>query len=70
MTRKDYIKFADALKERRRTLNPYSGDQTYYEDVSYNVALDDIADDMCRIFAADNGNFDRSRFLTAAGVQE
>lgn len=69
MTRKDYIKFAKSLRDLRRTISGYDGDINYHENIAYNTALDDMASDMCKIFSADNGNFDHNRFLTAAGVQ-
>ena len=66
MTRKDYIKFAELLRELRPTVNPEASDEAY----ATILTLDEVAKGMCRIFAQDNGNFDRNRFLTAAGVQE
>lgn len=48
-------------------LSPY--DPQYDKDVAYNDALDAVAEDLCSIFAEDNGAFDRNKFLTAAGVR-
>lgn len=60
MTRKDYIKLADLLKENRQAWNQSS--------VALE-AIDDIERGLCVILAEDNSNFDRQRFIDAAGGQ-
>ena len=57
MTKKDYMKFAEMLKNQRII---HGGDKLTLKQVSYGIAY---------IFAADNPNFDRSRFLIACGVE-
>lgn len=67
MTRKHFIKVAKILKDNRR---PIVSGEDNKETLAFNEALNMVADDMCRLFKQDNSNFDRDRFLTAAGVQE
>lgn len=57
MTRKDYIKLADLLKENRQAWNQFS--------IALE-AIDDIERGLCVILAEDNPNFDRQRFIDAA----
>lgn len=57
MTRKDYIKLADLLKENREA---WDRSPTAVE------AIDDIERGLCVILAEDNPNFDRQRFIDAA----
>ena len=59
MTKKDYIKFAAMFKGMR------SDCASYLAEEMVNIACDQTAN----IFAADNPNFDRARFLKACGVE-
>jgi hypothetical protein len=66
MTRKDYVRFAAMLKQQRITaMKPEYSEQHDH----YHKWFDGIAFDMCKIFANDNPNFDRARFLKACGVE-
>ena len=56
MTRKDYVKFAAMLKQQRIIRG---ADKLQLSRVIHATAY---------IFADDNPNFDRARFLTACGV--
>jgi hypothetical protein len=70
MTRKDYVKFAAMLKDQRQaaidcnSLKP--GADTMLKIGTLNTTVFSMAD----IFAADNPNFDRDRFLQACGVNK
>jgi hypothetical protein len=59
MTRKDYVRFAEMFKDMLADC----------ESNASNAAIDETAKRSANIFAADNPNFDRSRFLTACGVE-
>ena len=59
MTRKDYIKLADALLSAHNETRTQETRETVELTASY------IAD----VLARDNPRFDRQRFLTASGVQ-
>lgn len=66
MTRKDYIAIAAALVRARADVQakePSESVSGLLDGISY--AAEHIADALKR----DNGAFDRSRFLAAAGVQ-
>ena len=57
MSKKDYIAIAACLREcRTLTITPNRS------------VVDLIAEQLCEVFAQDNGLFDRERFLSAAGV--
>jgi hypothetical protein len=58
MTRKDYVKFAWMLKELNIDYGPTDHD-----------LIAAFAIRTANILAEDNPNFDRSRFLTACGVE-
>ena len=60
MTRKDYVKFAAMLKAKRS----FAIQQT----LTHNLWQDHV-NDTADIFADDNPNFDRARFLAACGVE-
>ena len=68
MTRKDYVKFAEMLKQIKIDSNVqgagYYGLLTF-DDLQHNVLAHKTAD----IFAADNSRFDRVRYLAACGVK-
>ena len=59
MTKKDYVKFAEMLNTALILSIPTNADSTV-KSIIYNTAF---------IFAADNPNFDRDRFLKACGVE-
>ena len=61
MTKKDYVKFAEMLKDVRSN--------AHHEQSTTDVIINTIAFDICYILAADNPNFDRSRFLSACEVE-
>jgi hypothetical protein len=68
MTRKDYIKFAAMLKDLRTTSNMMQSN--YYGLTTFdNDQLNYLESRTADIFAEDNPNFDRSRFLEACGVE-
>lgn len=56
MTRKDYTAFARVLRDQ------YERQDT----TAARLAIEEVARDMARVFKADNGRFDRERFLDAA----
>lgn len=58
MSRKDYVAFAALLADHGDTLS----DPTQASDIAWRDLVDDVAD----LFAKDNPNFDRARFLRAA----
>jgi hypothetical protein len=58
MSRKDYVAFAALLREHADTIM----DPTQAPD----IALADLVNGVADVFAADNPNFDRRRFLEAA----
>ena len=64
MTRKDYVNFAAMLKENRAMAG-----STKNATLITNATVNWIAEDMAHIFADDNPNFDRARFLAACGVK-
>ncbi len=72
MTRKDYIAFAKILADARSVANEIArlGTDDYalgaYEGAVHT--LKNIAHDMASVFARDNRNFDKARFLAEAGV--
>ena len=59
MTKKDYIKFADMIAERKSMLH-----RTFTHDADENAQfiMDFVQMDMIRVFEADNPNFDEVRF--------
>ncbi len=63
MTRKDYVKFAEAIK---RTSEIYP--KTY--PVPYGEVIDFLRIKVADIFAADNPRFDRERFYQACEPKE
>lgn len=62
MTRKDYIRIAEAIQSARYTCSQ-AGTETA------NKACNVVAFEFARLLAADNPRFDRERFLTACGVE-
>jgi hypothetical protein len=62
MTKRDYIKFAEMLREQYERANG-SGEQ--YPEQTIARVQDSIAD----LFAADNPRFDRERFAKACEVK-
>jgi len=58
MSRKHYKEFAALIKDNL---------DNYPEDVDADIrsAISAIAYDMCRVFKADNYNFDRDKFIDA-----
>lgn len=69
MSRRIYVEFAATLNVLRKPIQSDCSPIEYDEKIAYNAALDDVASDMCKIFARDNPRFEKNRFLTAAGVQ-
>jgi hypothetical protein len=69
MTRKDYVKLADSLKWSR----PVMGKASQYkpsEQRAREAAWCMIVRNLAEQFEADNDRFDRSRFFTAAGLED
>lgn len=61
-TRCHYQEIAAILNRRRCSFDaPEKSDGGW--------AVDWIADDFCELFASDNPRFNRSRFLTACGIE-
>ena len=66
MTRKDYIALALALKNQRESVRrPSEARDVQMVNTMLDLACFAVAD----VCAAGNSRFDRSRFLTACGVQ-
>jgi hypothetical protein len=66
MTKKDYIKFAEMFKEELYSLDsPPFGEPNYQAIASVSHLARQSAD----IFAEDNPNFNRSKFLKACGLE-
>ena len=63
MTRKDYIALAAALKAARH----FEPDTIPAHDFNYGVTT--AARRLTEVLAADNPRFDRSKFLSASGIQ-
>jgi hypothetical protein len=58
MTRKDYVKIAEAVNESRCR-----------EVGSFNVVYEeDLIENLCSVFEQDNPNFDRNKFVEACKV--
>jgi len=70
MTRKHYIELARRLKDARQTPDLYDGLHDYYEERGINKGLDIAAKELCSVLIKDNSNFDKNRFLEAAGVED
>lgn len=64
MTRKDYVAIAAKLKDLRI---PKTDDNLFAQGV--NSALNAAAKEMACVFKGHNQSFDRTRFLSACGVQ-
>lgn len=62
MTKKDYIKIADAFHRRVDLANAL---QTRAERITH---LHEMAVDLCDVFEQDNEAFDRARFMKACGL--
>ena len=60
MTRKDYIKFANALKAEKPGKNWDAN-----KHIQWRLDVEAVAG----VLASDNPQFDRQRFLDAAGVE-
>jgi hypothetical protein len=58
MTRKDYVRFADAIND--------TFDQYVHADEDAWLALISLADRLAVIFSRDNANFDRNKFMEFA----
>ena len=74
MTKKDYIKFAAMLKERKEIIKEEAGhDKDIMDENISDAHLLEIritADMVAGIFSDDNPRFNRSRFLTACGYTD
>ena len=60
MTRKDYIRFAEALKLSYPDIG-YGDEAQYYYRYGYESAIEVI----CDVFKQDNPNFNKDKFLDA-----
>ena len=63
MIKKDYVKFAAMLKD----VNKHQACELNYRE-GWHGATSSIIQRTAEVFAADNPNFDRARFLSACGV--
>lgn len=63
MSRKDYVKFAQAFNDHMGQVP-----SEHPAHVAARMTLRDLHQNMMDIFAADNPNFDRTRFLDASGM--
>ena len=61
MTRKDYVRFAAMLKSENVMSVRHDWTRTH--------TIDSVIESTADIFAADNPNFNRARFLKACGVE-
>lgn len=64
MTRKDYIKIAEALKRARKVF--YSNDAGERKAMEYGTT--ECVLNIAEVLQADNPNFNRSKFLVACGI--
>lgn len=62
MTRKDYVAMAEAIRKMNGT--HYTGN---IEPWQYRAVKADMVDVIADTFKADNGRFDRDRFVRACG---
>lgn len=65
MSQKDYIKFAAMFKAHRDALQAKAS----LLDVVTLQNVDQLITEAANIFASDNPNFSRQRFLTACGIK-
>jgi CTP-dependent riboflavin kinase len=65
VTRRDYVAIAEAINFYRATLNP-----SVAFDRDRFVALRELTNILCQVFAEDNRRFDQARFLRACGFEE
>ena len=68
MTKKDYIKFAKMIAEQRNDAWRNLQDDSPTYTAGRLQATKEIAHNMAAIFAEDNPNFDRDRFLKTCGL--
>ena len=62
MTRKDYEKIAQAVRQ-------VNEDVSGWEDARPDEVLDLLASYLCKVLEQDNPRFDRERFLSACGFE-
>jgi hypothetical protein len=65
-SKKDYIAIAAIINGTRPPVHVQTGTRGMSGD---NYLLDTVARKLADVYAADNSEFNRSRFLTACGVQ-
>jgi hypothetical protein len=65
MTRKDYVKIAEALNSARPPHKKSDPNDTREAWETWAMTVDKITD----VLAADNDDFDRTRFLRACGAE-
>ena len=65
MTKKDYIKLAELIKDNREYLNDWTknGIGTPF------VPFDRLVNGLCAVLAEDNPRFDKARFLSACNYK-
>jgi hypothetical protein len=72
MHTRDYVVFAEAIKEEREMIDPLTPESTP-TDIAHTVGqlagIEKIARRAAQIFRADNERFNVDQFLTAAGIQ-
>ena len=64
MTKKHFQAIAEILKEEFEQYGPNTTARTISKEIS-----NDLAKKMADYFKSENANFDRSRFLSACGVE-
>ncbi|MDJ0827787.1 MAG: hypothetical protein QNJ16_20050 [Rhodobacter sp.] len=68
MTREDYVALADCINTVRKRANTSEALKTDGSFWAVMVCLEDVANEMCGAFKADNNNFSRDRFMAACGL--
>jgi hypothetical protein len=70
MTRKDYVKFAKMFKEQMEILRFEVQRGRTIKSAGAHLILLELARETADIFAEDNPNFNRAKFLAACGMEE
>lgn len=67
MSRKDYVAAAEAIRETLEAVEQAKADSGDYR-AGLAAGIKDSAQALANVFASDNSNFDRARFLAACGI--
>lgn len=65
MTKKDYVKIADVLRERLSVNPAHSKEGSGW----YRKGIELVAGDLAIVLTLDNPRFDRARFYKACGLE-